>query len=119
MYKKAELLFNEIKKKSKRKPYIRSAYFHRDKIFIDYFWEHLFHKKNLRDKQRRIALYAAAIELIQNTRFKPESKENPNDKAQILHRFYGATKEKETFAVQIKEDRKSRKKYFISVFPEY
>lgn len=43
--KKAFGLFNEIKKKTKRKPYIRSAYFGKQKVFFELFWEHLF-KKN-------------------------------------------------------------------------
>lgn len=38
---KALLLYKKIKKYTKRKPYIRSAYFKKDKIFIDYFWSHL------------------------------------------------------------------------------
>lgn len=119
MLKRAYIIYDSIKRRSKRKPYVRSQYFKRDKIFLDYFWEHLFAKQNLRDKQRRIALYAAAIELIQSTTLQPESKENPNDRKEILHRFRGRTKEKDTFAVQIKEDKKTGKKYFISAFPEY
>ena len=118
MRKKAEKLFDAIKKKSKRKPYVRSAYFDKSKIFLDYFWEHLYAKKNLRDKQRRLQYYAAALELMQKSRIRPDSVENPNIKREILHRFRGITKEHEAFIVQIKEDRKTGKRYFISIFPE-
>ena len=117
MHKKAESIFHKIKNKSKRKPYIRSAYFNKDKVFLDYFWEHLFAKQNLRDKQRRIALYAAAIELIEKDTISPESTKNPNKKSETLYRFYGRTKENSTFIVQIKKDERADKKYFISVYP--
>ena len=39
--KEALFLFNEIKRKTKRRPYIRSAYFNKQKVFFDYFWSHL------------------------------------------------------------------------------
>ena len=36
----AFLIFDEkIKKKTKRRPYVRSAYFKKEKIFFDYFRE--------------------------------------------------------------------------------
>ena len=118
MRKKATKIFDEIKKKSKRKPYIRSTYFNKSKIFLDYFWEHLYAKQNRRDKIRRIQFYAAAIELLQNSRIRPESVKNPNNQNETLYRFYGKTTEQSPFVVQIKEDGKCGKKYFISIFPE-
>jgi len=36
----------------------------------------------------------------------------------MLHRFAGLTKEKELFYVQVKKEKKSGKKYFMSCFPE-
>ena len=39
--KKAFGIYTEIKKKSKRSPYIRSAYFNKEKIFLAIFWQHL------------------------------------------------------------------------------
>lgn len=42
--KRAMFVFNQIKKKTKRQAYIRSAYFQKDKIFFNYFWDHLFQK---------------------------------------------------------------------------
>lgn len=42
---------------------------------------------------------------------------NPNKKTEALHRFAGLTKDKELFYVQIKEDLRTDRKYFMSVFP--
>lgn len=58
------------------------------------------------------------MELIQNTKLHPLSRENPNDRGEILHRFTGITAEKEIFFVQIKEDKKTTQKYLISIFPD-
>lgn len=117
VYKKAFGFFKQIKKHSKRRTYIRSAYFKKDKIFLGLFWQHLYQKLNLKDKTRRVKYFPCAIELIQNTRFDPSSKEDPNSKSDILHRFAGITADKEIFFVQIKEDKKTSQKYLISVFP--
>lgn len=118
MRKKAERLFDEIKRKSKRKPCVHSAYFNKSKIFIDYFWNHLYAKQNRRDRIRRIQFYAAAIELLQKSRINPESKENPNNRNEILHRFMGKSREGIEFIIQIKEYKKSGQKHLISIFPE-
>jgi len=115
--KKAFRLYLQIKKHSKRKPYIRSAYFKKDKIFLDLFWSHLFEKKHFADLMRRMKLYPCAIELIQQSRLEPTSKENPNKLSEIFHRFGGVTPDHEMFFVQIKEDKKSSKKWLISIFP--
>src|SRR3989338_10146950 len=80
-------LHTEIKKKSKRRTYIRSAYFGKDKIFLDLFWHHLFEKLNWRDRVRRMKLYACAIELIQNSHFKPNLTIDPNKPSDRLYRF--------------------------------
>lgn len=34
----------------------------------------------------------------------------------MLHRFYGKTKDGQTFCVQVKEDKRSNRKDFMSVF---
>lgn len=117
VYKKAFSLYAQIKKRSKRRPYIRSKYFKKDKIFLGLFWQHLHEKLNHRDKTRRVKYFPCAIELLQNTKFDPASKENPNEKTEILHRFTGITSEKEIFFVQVKEDKKTAQKYLVSVFP--
>ena len=115
--KKAFKFYRQIKKRSKRKPYIRSAYFKKDKIFLDLFWSHLFEKKNFADLMRRIKFYPCALELIKNSRFDPTSKENVDRKSEILHRFMGITSENETFFVQIKENKRNGNKWLMSVFP--
>lgn len=117
LLKKAFGSYKEIKRKSKRRPYVRSAYFDKQKIFLELFWRHLHEKENLRDKSRRVAYFPAAIELIQNSRLEPISKENPNRKGEIVHRFAGITPEQELFFVQIKEDRRKDQKWLMSVFP--
>ncbi len=115
--KKAFIIYQNIKRKSKRKPYVRSAYFNNEKIFLDLFWTHLFSKQNQRDRLRRTKYFASAIELIINCRFEPESKINPNKKSEILHRFTGMLADESIFYVQIKEDKNTKHKWFLSVFP--
>lgn len=107
-----------IKRKSKRRTYVRSAYFNKNKIFLDLFWQHLFDKEKWQDRFRRLKYFGCAIELIQESRFAPKSKENPNNPSEILHRFYGSTAEKDAFYVQIKEDKRTGQKFLISTFPE-
>lgn len=118
VHKKAFRLYQEIKRKSKRRTYIRSAYFRKEKIFLDLFWQHLWDKEKWQDRMRRLKFYAAAIELIQNNKFAPKSKENPNKREEILHRFAGITKENDLFYVQIKENKHSGRKDLISIFPD-
>mgnify|MGYP001610353923 CR=1 FL=1 len=118
VHKKAFRIYQEIKRRSKRRAYIRSCYFNKEKVFLAIFWQHLFEKKNWKDRVRRIKYFCAALELIQNSKFEPKSKENPNQANEILHRFTGITKEGDLFHVQVKEDKKSGQKYLISMFPE-
>jgi hypothetical protein len=113
----ALLVFKEAKKKTKRRPYIRSAYFKKQKVFFDYFWTHLF-EKSLKERVRRLKYLSCAMDLIKNSRSEPISFENPNRRSEILHRFAGLSKEKELFFVQIKEDKKTGNKFFMSVFPQ-
>ena len=114
---KAFRLYLDIKRKSKRKPYIRSAYFKKDKIFLDLFWSHLFEKKNFADLMRRTKLYPCTIELNEKSRLAPRSKENVDKRSEILHRFTGMTAEGELFFVQIKEIKSTGKKCLVSAFP--
>jgi len=60
---------------------------------------------------------AAAVEVVQKSKNHPASIDNPHRKCEILHRFAGLTKDKELFYVQIKEEKKSGKKHFMSCFP--
>ena len=104
--KQAITVFNQLKKRTKRRPYARSAYFNKQKIFFDYFWPHLY-QKNPEERFKRLKYFSAAIEVIKNSRITPTSKENPNNRSEILHRFLGLTKNKGLFYVQIKEDKKA------------
>ena len=113
---KARLFFHSIESRTKRQPYIRSAYFDKEKIFLNYFWPHL-DQKSRRERLKRLVYLSCAIELIEYSRAKPTSKIDPNQKDELFHRFTGLTKKKELFYVQIKEDLKSKKKYLMSVFP--
>ena len=115
--KNATVLYNEIKRKTKRKPYIRSVYFKKQKVFFDFFWDHLL-QKNHRERVRRLKYFPAAVELIKNSRNHPITTENPHKQGEILHRFAGLTKEGELFYAQIKENRRSSAKYFMSCFPQ-
>ena len=115
--KNAIRIYKILKAKTKRRAYIRSAYFQKDKIFLDIFWHHLFEKQNWRDRVRRLRYFGCAIELIERSHFEPSTKENQNNQSEILHRFAGITKENELFYVHIKEDKRSGQKFLISVFP--
>lgn len=117
VHKPAFGLYTKIKKRTKRRTYVRSAYFKKEKIFLDLFWHHLFEKSNWRDRVRRMRYFGCAIEVIQNSSFKPNQTRNPNDYNEMLYRFYGADANGEVFCVQIKENLKKKQKFLISVFP--
>jgi hypothetical protein len=112
----ARSMHNTIARGTKRTPYIKSIYFNKEKVFIDVFWSHL-NQKSRSDRKRRLKLYAAAIDLIQNSPFAPIEKSNPNGKNETVYRFAGSTANDELFYVQIKQDSKTKRKYFMSVFP--
>jgi len=110
-------VYATIRRKTKRRPYVRSIYFSKNKVFLDLFWHHLFEKQNWRDRIRRVSYFECAIELIQKSRCEPESKQNVNRPSEILHRFYGVTPDKDYFCIQIKEDKRSGQKFLLSIFP--
>ena len=111
-------IYQQIAKKTKRRPYVRSAYFGKDKIFLGLFWQHLFDKQKWQNRMRRLHYFEAGIELIRCSRINPQSKENPNKSNEILHRFFGLTADGCLFCVQIKENKRTGQKYLISIFPE-
>ncbi len=113
--KKAFFIFKQIKSKSKRHPYIRSAYFNKDKIFLNLFWAHLF-EKPLGERLRRLKYFAAAIELMEQSRIKPEQNKDPNSN-ELFYRFSGFSKEGDLFYVQVKCKGSSGNKHLISIFP--
>ncbi len=115
--KKVNLIFKQIKSKTKRRPYVKSAYFNKSKIFVSQFFSHTF-EKNWRDATRRLKLFECGIDLIKNNKVNPSSKDDPNNPGFILHRFTGLTKQNELFYVQVKENKKSGEKFLLSIFPE-
>ncbi|MFH1089577.1 MAG: hypothetical protein V1716_04090 [Candidatus Uhrbacteria bacterium] len=114
---KTKSFYKQIIKKTKRRPYVKSAYFKKQKIFLELFWNHLF-EKNFWDQSRRMKFFACGIELIQKAHLDPISKENPNKKGEILHRFAGVSAESEQFFVQIKEEKRTGQKWLVSIFPK-
>jgi len=107
-------IYDGIKKKTKRRPYVRSVYFNKEKVFFDYFREHLF-QKSAKVRMKRLRFFGAAVDLIKHSRSKPIVTKNPNKPGETLYKFVGLTAEKEMFFIQIKEDRRGRK-YFMSCF---
>jgi len=118
VYSKAFIVYKQIRKKSKRRPYIRSAYFDKQKIFLQLFWTHLYEKQNFRDKTRRAKFFPCAVELIENSRFTPVIKKSLEQSHILFYRFVGKSKDDKEFIVQIKENKKTGQKWLISVFPK-
>ena len=91
IYKSAKRIFKEKKSLSKRKWYVRSAYFKKQKIFFDYFWPHLM-EKNLRDRARRLKFLPCGLELIEKSMCKPdEVKTTTQTKKELYYRFSQAS----------------------------
>ena len=74
-------------------------------------------QKSPRERTRRLSFFACAVDLVKNNRYHPSTEENPNKKAELLHRFKGVTKAEEKFYVQIKENKRTGTKQLMSVFP--
>lgn len=107
--------FNTIRKITKRQPYVRSKYFRGDKVLVTVFWDHLM-QKHRKDRLKRLKFYSAAINLLRNSTVAPDTIFSKVDRNTMLHRFYGKTKEGVSFCVQVKEDKRSNRKDFMSVF---
>jgi len=74
-------------------------------------------QKPQRDRKRRLKYYKCAIDLLRNCTIEPDTRPNPNGRHEIVHRFAGKTCGGELFYVQVKQDKRTDNKYFISVFP--
>ena len=114
--KRARHIYHDIEKQTKRRPYIRSSYFKKEKVFFDFYWVHL-SQASFVDRRRRLKFLPCAIELIEKSRYEPISQPNPRKRGEILHRFAGTTPDQEIFYVQIKEDLKTKQKFLMSIFP--
>lgn len=115
VYRHAKHLLQQHTHKTRRKPYIRSAYFTKRKVFTNIFWSHL-QDKGPRERYERLKYFAVAVDLIEHSRNKPSVLANPNKPAEVLHRFFGITKDKQSFVVQIKENKRSKRLYLMSCF---
>ncbi len=107
--------YKKIVSLTKRQPYVRSTYFNKDKIFIALFWEHLA-QKHRKERCKRLKLYNAAIDLLRNSHCEPDTIFKNEDLSTLLHRFYGITKDGVEFCVQVKQNKRSGRKDFMSVF---
>jgi len=116
MAKQARNLLRIIRGNTKRQPNIKSAFFRGEKIFLNFFWNHLSQSPK-RERMRRLQFLPCGIDLIKNARVIPTIKAN-SGKHEMLYRFTGQTADGEIFYVQIKENQRSKRKYFMSVFPE-
>jgi len=116
VYENASRIYREIASRTKRRPYIRSLYFNKEKVFFDYFWDHL-RQKSPKVRFERLQYFRVACELLKNSRNKPIIKPNPNKPKETFYKFAGLTANKEIFFVQIKEKKGKKGKYFMSCFP--
>ena len=112
----ARNMFRTLEKKTKRKPHVRSQYFNKDKIFFDYFWSDL-QKKIPSERARRLKLLPCALEVLRHSRQEPLSIDDANEPHIIRHRFAGCTPNGHMFYVQVKQDKRTGAKQFLSVFP--
>lgn len=110
----ARRIFNDAVGKTKRRPYIRSAYFKGEKIFLDNFWPHLI-QKNPKDRFRRLQLLKAGLELLRCSKREPIFAQRNELGHEAFYRFLGKVAG-QFFVVQIKEDLKRRQKFFMSAF---
>ncbi len=117
VYRRAKEVFAVVKGKTKRKPYIRSKHFDREKIFFDYFWVHLYQKPP-RERMKRLKYVAAALEVLHQSQYPPKSIVHRHNQHEMLHRFAGVTPHGQKFFVQVKETISTGTKQFMSTFPE-
>jgi hypothetical protein len=109
--------YHAVQKHTPRRiPYVRSGYFAKDKIFLNTFWDHL-KQKHPADLLRRLKFYIAAIDLMHSSKEAPVTIFSKDDMNVMLHRFHGVTKDGHYFNVQIKQNKRTGRKEFISVFP--
>lgn len=116
LYPQARTYYISLIDNSKRRPYIRSQYFSKQKVFIELFWVHL-SQKNTSERRRRIKFIACGIELLRLSRVSPTLKQNVDRKQELLYRFTGITPSGQIFYIQVKENTRTKRKDLISIFP--
>lgn len=115
LIKEARQIYHRIERQTRRRPYVRSAYFRKEKVFLESFWQHL-NQKLPSDRRRRLKYFPCGLDLIRKSRIAPTTKPNPNKRGEKLHRFAGQTPEGEVFYVQIRENTRSGHKYLMSIY---
>lgn len=112
----ARMQYHLIEKRNPRRlPYVRSAYFMSDKVFLNIFWDHL-KQKHPSDQVRRLRLYRCAIDALQYATTEVEAYAPSTDTSVILYRLHAVTKEGVQFCVQVKFNKDSGRKDMMSAF---
>jgi len=109
-------LLHAVERRTRRQPYIRSAYFNKQKVFVNFFWPHL-RQKVPPERTRRLKYLKAALEVIRYSRFHPQTRQNTSKPQELLHRFGGITSGGQKFYAQLKENKRTNRLYFMSCFP--
>lgn len=112
----ARALLRTIERRTKRRPYLRSAYFKKDKIFLTYYWKHLSQLKTYQ-RTRRLKYLPCAIELLRKSRHQPERYRKREQEKEVYYRFFGISPNGIEFVVQVKGNEKTNRKELLSVFP--
>ena len=112
---KARKSYQIIAHHTKRIPYVRSAYWRKDKIFLNLFWTHL-NQKYRAERKRRLKYFDCGIELLRHSTIEPETRDNPNGTNELVHRFSGQTADGQIFWVQVKENKRTGAKWLMSIF---
>ena len=73
-------------------------------------------QKHPKERRKRLKYYKAALDLLRNSQIAPDTIFRADDLSIVLHRFYGITKDGAYFCVQVKQDKRSGRKDFMSVF---
>lgn len=112
----ARKLLRALQKQTKRRSYVRSTYFHKDKIFFDFFWQHM-QGKSVVDRARRLKYLSCALELLQKSRIDPITFMDENHPGVIKHEFRGNAPDGTIFSVIVQEDRKTNRKQLLTLYP--
>lgn len=110
--------FRTLQKRTKRRPHVRSDYFKKNKIFFDYFWQHM-QRKSVVDRARRLKYFPCALEVLRKSRHNPTTFVDINQPDIIKHEFVAIAPDGVRFSVIIQEDRKTDKKQLLSLYPSH
>ena len=73
-------------------------------------------QKHPKERRKRLKFYKAALDLLRNSQINPDTITSAEDQRMLLYRFYSITKDGSYFCVQVKEDKRTGRKDFMSVF---